>query len=69
MGLFPPSVTSIQILPGPGIPARLPGGIVPTWPPASYTVEDIFSDIYSDIFGVPEITTTVVILPGPSPTG
>ena len=61
MGLFPPSVTSIQILPGPGI--------VPSWPPASYTVEDIFSDIYSDIFGVPVITTTVVILPGPSPTG
>jgi hypothetical protein len=58
--------TPPQILPASspaGRPRRLglPG---PAWPPADFTYLDVFSDVFSDTYGILVITTTVPGLRG-----
>lgn len=66
--------TAGPILPGgsPGLlagvtaaPARLPGS--QPLVTLQYRDDDVFSDMFSDTFGVVTLTTTVQLLPGSSP--
>ena len=53
-----PSVSSVQVL-----PATSPTPVIPL----TFDVQDLYTDLYADLYGVPVLLTTVPVLPPSSP--